>query len=90
MIEGKENFWNDFNHRTGVLQVNESDDGTMQQPLILNAETLDANLLNALQMSLQLMDQLAGINQAQQGNALTLLLMLVFIGKSCKAISCKM
>ncbi|MCB1073821.1 MAG: hypothetical protein KDK96_12095, partial [Chlamydiia bacterium] len=29
----------------------------------------DANLLNALQMSLQLMDQLAGINQAQQGNA---------------------
>ena len=69
MIEGKENFWNDFNRRTGVLQVNESDDGTMQQPLILNAETLDANLLNALQMSLQLMDQLAGINQAQQGNA---------------------
>ncbi len=69
MIEGKENFWNDFNRRTGVLQVNESDDGSMQQPLILNAETLDANLLNALQMSLQLMDQLAGINQAQQGNA---------------------
>jgi len=67
MIEGKENFWNDFNRRTGVLQVNESDEGQMQQPLILNAETLDANLLNALQMSLQLMDQLAGINQAQQG-----------------------
>lgn len=71
MIEGKENFWNDFNRRTGVLQVNESDDGSLQQPLILNAETLDANLLNALQMSLQLMDQLAGINQAQQGNAPT-------------------
>lgn len=71
MIEGKENFWNDFNRRTGVLQVNENDDGSMQQPLILNAETLDANLLNALQMSLQLMDQLAGINQAQQGNAPT-------------------
>ena len=67
MIEGKENFWNDFNRRTGVLQVNESDEGQMQQPLILNAETLDANLLNALQMSLQLMDQLAGINSAQQG-----------------------
>jgi hypothetical protein len=67
MIEGKENFWNDFNRRTGVLQVNESDEGQMQQPLILNAETLDANLLNALQMSLQLMDQLAGINLAQQG-----------------------
>jgi len=69
MIEGKENFWNDFNRRTGILQVNESDEGGMQQPLILNAETLDANLLNALQMSLQLMDQLAGINQAQQGDA---------------------
>ena len=27
MIEGKENFWNDFNRRTGVLQVNESDEG---------------------------------------------------------------
>ena len=67
MIEGKENFWNDFNRRTGVLQVNESDEGQMQQPLILNAESLDANLLNALQMSLQLMDQLAGINPAQQG-----------------------
>jgi len=67
MIEGKENFWNDFNRRTGVLQVNESDEGQMQQPMILNAETLDANLLNALQMSLQLMDQLAGINSAQQG-----------------------
>ena len=67
MIEGKENFWNDFNRRTGVLQVNESDEGQMQQPLILNAETLDANLLNAMQMSLQLMDQLAGINLAQQG-----------------------
>lgn len=67
MIEGKENFWNDFNRRTGVLQVNESDEGQMQQPIILNAETLDANLLNAMQMSLQLMDQLAGINLAQQG-----------------------
>lgn len=67
MIEGKENFWNDFNRRTGVLQVNESDEGQMQQPLILNAETLDANLLNAMQMSLQMMDQLAGINLAQQG-----------------------
>ena len=67
MIEGKENFWNDFNRRTGVLQVNESDEGQMQQPLILNAETLDANLLNAMQMYLQLMDQLAGINSAQQG-----------------------
>lgn len=67
MIEGKENFWNDFNRRTGVLQVNESDEGMMQQPIILNAETIDANLLNALQMSLQLMDQLAGINSAQQG-----------------------
>ena len=37
MIEGKENFWNDFNCRTGVLQVNESDEGQMQQPMILNA-----------------------------------------------------
>ncbi len=67
MIEGKENFWNDFNRRTGVLQVNESDEGQMQQPMILNAETIDVNLLNAMQMSLQLMDQLAGINAAQQG-----------------------
>ena len=39
----------------------------MQQPMILNAEVLDANLLNAMQMSLQMMDQLAGINAAQQG-----------------------
>ena len=69
MIEGKENFWSDFNLRTGVLQVNENDTGQMQAPVILNAETIDANLLNALQMSLQLMDQLAGINPAQQGVA---------------------
>lgn len=67
MIEGKENFWSDFNRATGVLQVNENDMGQMQAPVILNAETIDANLLNALQMSLQLMDQLAGINAAQQG-----------------------
>ena len=67
MIEGKENFWNDFNRRSGVLQVNESDEGLMQQPMMLPPDQLDANLLNALQMSLQLTDQLAGINSAQQG-----------------------
>jgi hypothetical protein len=67
MIEGKENFWNDFNRRSGVLQVNESDEGLMQQPMMLPPDQLDANLLNALQMSLQLTDQLAGINAAQQG-----------------------
>lgn len=67
MIEGKENFWNDFNRRSGVLQVNESDEGTLQQPMMLPSEQLDATLLNALQMSMQLMDQLAGINPAQQG-----------------------
>ena len=67
MIEGKENFWNDFNRRSGVLQVNESDEGLMQQPMMLPPDQLDANLLNALQMSLQLSDQLAGINAAQQG-----------------------
>lgn len=67
MIEGKENFWNDFNRRSGVMQVNESDEGGMQQPMILPGEQLDANLLQGLQMSMQLMDQLAGINAAQQG-----------------------
>lgn len=67
MIEGKENFWNDFNRRSGVMQVNESDEGGMQQPLMLSPDQLDANLLNAMQMSLQLMDTLAGINPAQQG-----------------------
>ncbi len=67
MIEGKENFWNDFNRRSGVLQVNESDEGLMQQPMMLPPDQLDANLLNALQMSMQLTDQLAGINPAQQG-----------------------
>jgi hypothetical protein len=34
---------------------------------MLPPDQLDANLLNALQMSLQLTDQLAGINAAQQG-----------------------
>ena len=67
MIEGKENFWNDFNRRSGVMQVNESDEGMIQQPMVLPPDQLDANLLNALQMSMQLMDQLAGINPAQQG-----------------------
>ena len=67
MIEGKENFWSDFNRRSGVLQVNESDDGTLQQPMMLPADQLDANLLNGMQMSMQLMEQLAGITQAQQG-----------------------
>lgn len=67
MIEGKENFWNDFNRRSGVMQVNESDEGMIQQPLMLQPDQLDANLLNPLQMSMQLMDQLAGINPAQQG-----------------------
>ena len=67
MIEGKENFWSDFNRRSGVMQVNESDEGTMQQPIMLPPDQLDANLLNALQMSTQLMDQLSGINPAQQG-----------------------
>lgn len=67
MIEGKENFWSDFNRRSGVVQVNESDDGNMQQPMVLPPESVDANLLNTLQLSMQLMDQLAGINAAQQG-----------------------
>ena len=67
MIEGKENFWSDFNRRSGVLQVNESDEGLMQQPMMLTPDQLDANLLNAFQMSMQVMDQLAGINPAQQG-----------------------
>lgn len=67
MIEGKENFWNDFNRRSGVMQVNESDEGLMQQPMMLPPDQLDANLLNAFQMSMQVMDQLAGINPAQQG-----------------------
>ena len=49
------------------MQVNESDEGTMQQPIMLPPDQLDANLLNALQMSTQLMDQLSGINPAQQG-----------------------
>ena len=67
MIEGKENFWNDFNRRTGVLQVNESDEGMIQQPLVLPPEQLDANLLNAFQLSMQLMDMLSGITPAQSG-----------------------
>ncbi len=67
MIEGKENFWNDFNRRSGVMQVNENDEGMIQQPMVLPPESVDANLLNTLQASLQLMDQLAGINAAQQG-----------------------
>jgi hypothetical protein len=50
-----------------VLQVNESDDGTLQQPMMLPADQLDANLLNGMQMSMQLMEQLAGITPAQQG-----------------------
>ena len=67
MIDGKENFWNDFNRKTGVMQVNENDEGMMPQPMVLQPDSLDANLLNALQISMQLMDQLAGINPAQQG-----------------------
>jgi len=67
MIEGKEDFWNDFNRRTGVLQVNESDEGMIQQPLVLPPEQLDANLLNAFQLSMQLMDMLSGITPAQSG-----------------------
>lgn len=67
MIEGKEDFWNDFNRRTGVLQVNESDEGMIQQPLVLPPEQLDANLLNAFQLSMQLMDILSGITPAQSG-----------------------
>ena len=67
MIEGKENFWSDFNRRTGVLQVNESDEGGIQQPIVLPPEQLDANLLNALQLAIQLMDQLSGITAAQSG-----------------------
>ena len=67
MIEGKENFWSDFNRRSGVLQVNESDEGGMQQPMIVPPENMDGTLLQSLQMAMQLMDQLAGINPAQQG-----------------------
>ena len=67
MIEGKEDFWNDFNRQTGVLQVNESDEGMIQQPLVLPPEQLDANLLNAFQLSMQLMDMLSGITPAQSG-----------------------
>lgn len=67
MIEGKENFWSDFNKRSGVIQVNENDEGVLQQPMMIPPDQLDANLLNAFQMSMQVMDQLAGINPAQQG-----------------------
>lgn len=67
MIEGKENFWSDYNRRSGVIQVNESDEGGMQQPLVLPPDTLDATLLNAMQSAIQIMDQLAGINPAMQG-----------------------
>jgi len=67
MIEGKENFWSDYNRRSGVIQVNESDEGGMQQPLVLPPDTLDANLLNAMQSAIQIMDQLAGVNPAMQG-----------------------
>lgn len=67
MIENKENYWYDFNRNSGVFQVNETDEGGMPQPMILPAEGIDASLLNTLQSSLQIMDQLAGITQAQQG-----------------------
>ena len=67
MIEGKEGFWNDFNRRTGVLQVNESDEGMIQQPIVLPPEQLDASLLNAFQLCTQLMDMLSGITPAQSG-----------------------
>ena len=67
MIEGQTNSWQDFNRRSGVLQINESDDGTLQQPMIIPAESVDANLLNTMQQAIQIMDQLSGINQAQQG-----------------------
>lgn len=67
MIENKENYWYDFNRNSGVFQVNETDEGQMPQPMVLPAEALDASLLNTLQSSLQIMDQLAGVNQAQQG-----------------------
>lgn len=67
MIEGKENFWSDFNRRTGVLQVNESEEGLIQQPIILPPEQLDGTLLNAFQTAMQLMDLLSGITAAQSG-----------------------
>lgn len=67
MVEGKENSWAEFNRKTGVLQINESDDGTMQQPMVLPQEVFDGTLLNAMQSCMQLMDQLSGITQAQQG-----------------------
>lgn len=69
MIQGKENYWSDFNNFNGVLQVNEGDDGVMGKPFIIPSESLDGTLVQTFGIGMQMIDQLAGINAAQQGDA---------------------
>lgn len=70
MIEGKEAFWEGYEKSSGIIQINETDEGGVNNPVFVPENPLDASLLNTFQTALQVMDQLAGINPAQQGEQL--------------------
>lgn len=72
MIQGKEKEWENINKQSGIILMNSStNDGlgeiSQTAPQVIPPEPIDPNLVNSVNLSLQLMDQLSGLNAAQQG-----------------------
>lgn len=66
-LNQKQSDWNDFNSSVGTFYVNEDMDGKPKMPMIRDEPGLDPNLMNGLNIMLQIYNNLAGINAAQEG-----------------------